>query len=88
MFASLPSNVISLLCSKFFVWVEGSGFGWIRRWKDWRKIASNYVKKALISKQTLGHFNKLALTDTFEETFNQFDHSTATFPIVKANLAV
>jgi len=26
----------------------------------------NIVKKALISKQTLGHFNKLDLTDTFE----------------------
>ena len=40
-----------------------------------------YVKRALISKQTLGHFNKLDLTDTFELTFNQFAHSTATFPI-------
>jgi len=29
-------------------------------------IASNYVKKSLISKQTLGHFNKLDFTDTFE----------------------
>jgi len=25
-----------------------------------------YVKKALISKHILGHFNKLDLTDTFE----------------------
>jgi len=25
-----------------------------------------YVKKALISKQTFGYFNKLDLTDTFE----------------------
>jgi len=28
--------------------------------------APKYVKKALISKQTLGHINKLDLTDTFE----------------------
>jgi len=27
---------------------------------------SMFAKKALISKQTLGHFNKLALADTFE----------------------
>jgi len=33
---------------------------------DWRKIAPKYVKKALISKQTLGHFKKLELADTFE----------------------
>jgi len=45
---------------------EGSGFGWRGRRRDWRKIAPKYVKKALISKQTLGHFNKLDLTDTFE----------------------
>jgi len=65
-FAGLPSNFISLLYSRIFDWVEGSGFGWRGRWKDWKKIASNYVKKALISKQTLGHFTKLDLTDTFE----------------------
>jgi len=52
-----------------------------------RKVAGleencpQYVEKALISKQILGNFNKLGLTDTFEQTFNQFAHSTATFPI-------
>jgi len=49
-----------------FDWSEGSGFGWRGRWRDWRKIAPKYVKKFLISKQTLGHFNKLDLTDIFE----------------------
>jgi len=39
------------------------------------------IKKALISKQTLGHFNKLDLTDAFEYTFNLFTLSTAMFPI-------
>jgi len=33
---------------------------------DWRKFAPMYLKKTLISKQTLGHFNKLDLADTFE----------------------
>jgi len=55
-----------LLYSRIFDWVEGSGFGWRGRWKDWKKTASNYVKKALISKPTLGHFTKQDLTDTFE----------------------
>jgi len=58
----------SSLCfvQRIFVWGEGSGFGCKGRWKDWRKIVPKYVKKALISKQTLGHFNKLDLTDTSE----------------------
>jgi len=74
---------MSSLCfvQRIFDWGEGSGFGWRGRWRDWRKIAPKYVKKALLSKQTLGHSNKLDLTDTCEETFNQFAHSTATFPI-------
>jgi len=57
---------MSSLCfvQRIFDWVEGNGFGRRGRRKDWRKIASNYV--AVISKQTLGHFNKLDLTDTFE----------------------
>jgi len=37
-----------------------------RKVEDWRKIAPKYVEKALISKQTLGHFYKLDLTDSFE----------------------
>jgi len=45
---------------------EGSGCGWRGRWRDWRKIAPKFVKKALISKETLGHFNKMDLTDTFD----------------------
>jgi len=51
---------------RIFDWGEGSDFGWRGRWRDWRKIGPKYVKKAMISKQTLGHFNKLDLTDTFE----------------------
>jgi len=50
----------------FFDWGEGSGFGWRGRRRDWRKIAPMYLKKNLILKQTLGHFNKLALADTFK----------------------
>jgi len=59
---------MSSLCfgQRIFDWVEGSGFGERRGRRDWRKIAPKYVKKALISKQTLGHFNKLDLTDTFK----------------------
>jgi len=59
---------MSSLCfvQKVFDWGGGSGFGWRGRWRDWRKIAPKYVKKALISRQTLGHFNKLDLADTFE----------------------
>ena len=34
--------------------------------EELEKIAPKYVKKALISKETLGHFNKLDLTDTSE----------------------
>jgi len=60
------TTVISLFCAKDFYWGDESGFGWKGRWGDWRKIAPKYVKKALISKQTLGYFNKLDLTDTFE----------------------
>ena len=44
-----------------FEWGEGCGFGWRGRWRDWRKIASKYDKKFLISKQALRHFNKLDL---------------------------
>jgi len=51
---------------RIFDWGERCGFSWRRRWGDWRKIAPKYAKKALISKQTLGHFNKLDLTDTSE----------------------
>jgi len=56
---------MSSLCfvQRIFEWGEGSGFGWRERWRDWRKISPKYVKNALISKQTLGHFNKLDLTD-------------------------
>jgi len=60
---------MSSLCfvQRIFDWGEGSGFGWrVVRWREWRKIAPKYVKKALISKQILRHFNKLDLTDTFE----------------------
>jgi len=39
---------------------------------------SKCVKKSLISRQTLGHFSTLDLTKTFEWTFRQFAHSTAT----------
>jgi len=46
-----------------------------------------FVEKALILKQTLGHFNKLDMTDTFDQKFNQFAHSTATFPIFKVSLS-
>jgi len=58
---------MSSLCFvlRIFDWGEGSGFGWRGRWRDWRKIAPKYVKKSLISKQTLGHFNKLDFTDAF-----------------------
>jgi len=57
----------SLCCvQRIFDWGEGSGFGWKGRWRDWRKITPKYVKKDLILKQTLGRFNKLDLTDTFE----------------------
>jgi len=51
---------------RIFDWGEGSGFGWRGRWRDWRKIAPKHVKKGLISKQILGHFKKLDLTDTLE----------------------
>jgi len=59
---------MSSLCfvQRVFDWGEGSGFGWREKWRDWRKISPMYVKKALISKQTLGRINKLDLTDTFE----------------------
>jgi len=59
---------MSSLCfvQKFFDWGNGGSFDWRGTWKDWRKIAPKYVEKALISKQTLGHFNKLDLTNTFE----------------------
>ena len=39
---------------------------------------SKCVKKALISRQTLGLFSALDLTHTFEWTFHQFAYSTAT----------
>jgi len=39
---------------------------------------SKCVKKALTSRQTLGHFSTLDLTKTFEWTFRQFAHSTPT----------
>jgi len=59
---------MSSLCfvQRIFDWGGGSGFGWRRKWRDWRKIAPKYVKKALISKHTLGQFNKLDLTGIFE----------------------
>jgi len=59
---------MSSLCfvQRIFDWGEGCGFGWRGRWRDWRKITPKYVKKGLVSKETLGHFNKLDLTDTFE----------------------
>jgi len=51
---------------RIFDWSEGSGFGWRGRWRNWKKVAPKYVKKFLFPKQTLGHFNKLAFSDTFE----------------------
>jgi len=59
---------MSSLCfvQRIFDWGGGSGFGWRGKWRDWRKIAPKYVKKALISKHTLGQFNKLDLTGIFE----------------------
>jgi len=62
-FASLPSNVISLFCSKDF-WVGWGKWLWLeRKVEGLEENFPKYVKNALISKQTLGHFNKVDLTD-------------------------
>ena len=37
---------------------------------------SKFVEKSLISRQTLGLFNALDLTQTFDSTFHQFADST------------
>jgi len=65
-FASLRSNVISLLCSKDFSLGWGNWLWLERKAEGLDKIAPKYVEKALISKQTLGHFYKPDLADTFE----------------------
>jgi len=51
---------------------------WDIRLLDEKLPPSKCDKKALVSRQTLGHFSTLDLTQTFEEVFHQFAHSTAT----------
>jgi len=41
---------------------------------------NKYVKKVLISRQTLGHLSTLDVVQTFESTFYQLSHCTNTFP--------
>jgi len=41
---------------RIFDWGEGSGFGGQRKVEGLEENCPKYVKKALISKQTLGHF--------------------------------
>jgi len=46
------------------------------------------VEKALLSRQTLGYFSTLDLTQTFEKTLHQFAHSTATCLVFQVSLPV
>jgi len=74
MFASLRSNVISLVClNKFLACLEkGEGTGE-------QLPPSKSVKNAMISRITMRYFSTLDLTQIFEKTFHQFAHFTTTF---------
>jgi len=52
-----------------FDWDEGNDFVWRGRCKDWGATCSpsKCVKKTLISRQTLGYFSTLDLTQIFSK---------------------
>jgi len=59
---------MSSLCffQRIFDWGEGSNFWMERKVEGLEENYPKYVKKALISKKTLGRLTNWILTDTFE----------------------